>query len=94
MKPLDTQFTSRGFTHTLIERHSNVALYARQRAGSQVKHYEVIRVKSHNGFTLGGVTVPPAETYPGAESWGTDGFTFNDLESAREKFQTLRLTMF
>jgi len=91
MKTLPTTFTSKGFDHQQVERIGNIALYARSREGGGQEHFEVIRIKSHNGFKIPGTDdlAPPAEMYPTAEQWGTNGWTMNDKEKALEKFREL-----
>ena len=89
MKTLPETFRSGGFEHTLERREGDVAVYRRQRIGLEDVHYEVVRIKSHNGFTIAGKTFPPAETYPTSEEWGTRGWTFNDEAKAKAKFSLL-----
>lgn len=62
-----------------------MAIYRRNRTGSARTHFEVIRVGHHNGFSIAGKVLPPAETYPTAEHWGTKGWTLPDLDSAKAK---------
>ena len=85
MKPLPSTFTAKGFDHQLVQRQGNLAIYRRNRTGSARAHFEVIRVQHHNGFTLAGVSIPPAETYPTATQWGTNGWTCPDMDSAQRR---------
>ena len=85
MKLLPATFTKQGFDHALIQREGNVAIYQRNRTGSARTHFEVVRIGHHNGFTLAGVVIPPAETYPSAEQWGTKGWTCDTLGRANSK---------
>lgn len=93
MKILDLQFTKLGFTHTQIARQGKAAIYSREKDGNE--HWEAVIIGSHNGFNLTGPDgeknfVPPAETYPSPEMWGTKGFTCQSKERAWEKFNELR----
>ena len=91
MKTLPTTFTSNGFDHQQLDRIGDIAIYARSREGGGQEHFEIIRIKSHNGFKIGTMTErsEPAEMYPTAEQWGTNGWTVNDKEKALEKFREL-----
>lgn len=83
MKTLSTEITSRGFTYRQIERRGNAAIYSQHLKGKSGKPlaYEVIIIKSHNGYTLGGAWIPPSEMYPGQESFGTLGWSYSTLMS-------------
>jgi len=54
MKKLNKQFTSRGFEHKQITRNGDKAIYERNLIGSDRKHYEVIKIQSHNGYEIAG----------------------------------------
>ena len=97
MKTIQSTFTAGGFVHELIERTGDIALFRRFAVGGGPEHFEVVRIRRHNGFPIPGSLAkfgevrhaPPAEIYPIPERWGTDGFTFNALEMARLKFAEL-----
>ena len=92
MNLLPEKFTSLEFEHTLIERIGNVAIYRRQK-GTARPHFEVIKVQSHGAGerTFGGKTVQieAGESYPTAARWGTEGWTYTDLDEAHAKFMQL-----
>lgn len=91
MKTLPLGFDSKGFTHRQIIRDGSVAVYERRRKGAtQVPHYELVRVGSHNGYEVAGRKVEPAETYPSSEQWGSRGFTFNEESKAMARFEALK----
>jgi len=85
MKKLNKQFTSRGFEHKQITRNGDKAIYERNLIGSDRKHYEVIKIQSHNGYEIAGKHYEPSEFYPSSSSWGALGFTYNSLKEAKEK---------
>ena len=90
MKPLSESFTKNGFHHEQIARAGMVAIYRRHKPSIKSEpHFEVIRIQSHNGFEVGGVKLPPSETYPSSTSWGTYGFTYRDKEDAWKRFESL-----
>lgn len=98
MKTLDLTFVKKEWHHEQVKRVGNVAIYKRWKeegkyAASPAPHWEVIIVKSHNGFfitdakTKEKVWIPPAETYPGETTWGTLGWSYDSLEKAETKFE-------
>lgn len=90
MKPLAATFTKKGFAHTLVQRHGDIAVYRRQKRAGSAVHWETVIIGSHNGYVIAGVTMPPAEIYPSSEQWGAKGFTFNDEASAISKANQLQ----
>ncbi len=83
MNTIPSVFTKRGFNHRELVRNGEWRLF--ERTGRGKSHYEVVRIRSHNGYIIHDVIIPSSEYYPKSESWGTDGFTLNSLESARHK---------
>lgn len=92
MNTLATEFTKLGWNHQQITRRDNIAIYKRWKEGGLDPHYEVIRVKSHNGFKIPGTDQmsDPAEYYPGENAWGKDGFTCMTWNEAMDKFVDLK----
>lgn len=86
-KPLQEKFVKNGFTHKLLKREGDKAIFERKK--SKFVHYEVILVSRHDGYTLGDSYIEPAETYPSSSQWGDKGWTFNSLEKAEAKFSKL-----
>jgi hypothetical protein len=78
-KPIKTEFrwTGDGFGNAgarlfkQLKRVGDIALYERsvEKTGRN-DGYEVIKVGRHNGYSLGGQFIEPAETYPGASQFG------------------------
>ena len=89
MKTLPKVLEQKGFTLKQIKREGDKAIYEQTKKGFAKKHYEVIRINRHNGYTLGGQFIAPAETYPGASQWGVNGWTCLDLKSAEAKYKKL-----
>lgn len=89
MKTLPDKFTKKGFSHTLVERHGNIAIYERTKPHYSRSHFEVIRIKVAKASERFGKKFPATEIYPSSESWGVLGFTCPDLASARERAATL-----
>lgn len=75
MKQLEKNFQSLGFSFSCIHREDMYAIYERKQIESEHKHYEVIKIQSHNGYEMHGVKYAPSEYYPSANSWGTNGYT-------------------
>lgn len=94
MKTLKTHFTKAGHHFRQVLRRADLAIYELTRTTTGRKHYEVIRIKQHaaSSFeTADGKEVKreQGEHYPASESWGRDGFTFNELSDAEEKLAEL-----
>lgn len=87
-KPIKEKFMKDGYTHTLLKREKDIAIYE-QRKNKKNVHYEVIIINRHNGYTLGDVHIEPAETYPATSEWGIRGWTYIELTKAEEKFRSL-----
>jgi len=82
MKKLEKEFTSLKFNFKQIMREKDFAIYERTYEDGKHKHYEAIKIKSHNGYEIAGVKIAPSECYPGSNSWGIDGFTCQTREDA------------
>lgn len=91
-KPVDTEFTLKSYTYKQIKREGDIAIYTQQMTGNHQAtiRYEVVRIGRHNGYTLGGAIIEPAETYPGATQWGINGFTCLTMEAAEKRFEQLK----
>lgn len=92
MKKINEKFTKKGFKYTQIKRKGSKAIYLQERDAddSAIKNYEVIIIKSHDGYEIGGSVIPPGEVYPSSTQWGTLGWTFSSLEDAEMRFNTIR----
>lgn len=86
MKKIDKQFTRGGFYHKQLKRTGDVALYERSGLDHSTSHYEVVKISRHNGYKMNGSYIKPAETYPGASLWGIQGWTYQTLDRANERF--------
>jgi hypothetical protein len=91
MKKIETVFTKKGFKYTQVVRKGDKAIFTQERAekGSVMKNYEVVLIKKHNGYEIGGSVIPPSEVYPSSTQWGALGWTFQSIEDARKKYDTL-----
>ena len=93
MKILPTNFTKKGFDYKQLIRDGKFAIYEQFKKDTNTRYsYEVIEIGSHNGYTIAGVTIGPAETYPGSSNWGTSGFTYETETEAQKKFKKLLKT--
>jgi hypothetical protein len=94
MNILPKSLTIAGFQHTQIMRDENYAVY-RQSQELQMDTFEVIRIQKHKAGVIpnGDGTfreVEEGETYPKANRWGIDGWTFREERDAMEKFWELK----
>lgn len=89
MKILDKQLTIGGYELEQIVRKDTKAIYSKKRPNSAILCYEVIQIKSHNGYEIAGNKYPPAEFYPKSEDWGTSAFTEKTLDKAQARLEKL-----
>lgn len=91
MKKLEISFNKKGFKYTQVVRKGNHAIYQQENVNVQKpsKYYEVVEIKSHNGYEIGGQKIAAAEVYPGSSQWGLLGWTYSDLKSAEKRFNKL-----
>lgn len=72
MKKLQKVFTEGKFKFEQLKRQGNIALYKKSYILGKSYTFELITIKSHNGFKMGGVDISPAEMYPSDKTWGGD----------------------
>lgn len=80
-------------TFNQLKRNRLFAIYERKDSEGKIDCYEVIRI----GLIKKGTKIPQfnkiytddQETYPGSNSWGTNGFSCNSLKFAEKKFAQL-----
>jgi hypothetical protein len=83
MQPIPTEFTEGHFQYRQIERYGDLAIYSQTHTHGSVTRYEVVRIRMRPAHTWPtGLVTPEHEGYPGASSWGRDGFTCFALEEA------------
>ena len=94
-KPLETSFVSRTFRFDQVKRVGDIAIYKKTalkgpiRSSDHAAGFEVIRIGRHNGYTIAGSTIEPAETYPSDSQWGIAGFTYKELDKAEARFNDM-----
>jgi hypothetical protein len=90
-KPLPKEVRRDGFDYRQIAREGYAAIYEQRWTGCAEPSvcYEIIRVKRREGFEINGRFIEPAEVYPPSESWGLDGWTVQDKETAFCKLREL-----
>ncbi len=89
MKILEKEFKSKGYYFKQILRDGNYAIYEKWNDNG-ARGLEVIRIKSHQGYSIAGVDILPAEIYTSSEKWGVDAFSPFTLEQAKEKLIWMR----
>jgi len=91
MLPLPTHFEDATFPYTQVERHGEIAIFRQTHKASQVERYEVVKIRVRPAHTWpNGTETPEHEAYPGAQSWGTLGWTCFTLADAQTLAQQLR----
>ena len=89
MKQLEKKFSRKKFEYDQMLRKGNLAIYTQTHVESKGQTFEVIVIKSHNGYEIAGTRIEPAEVYPGDNQWGVLGWTYQTLEAAKNKLKTL-----
>ena len=90
MKKIDKSFISKNFSHKQIHREGDFAIYERFNNDSpEKKHYEVVKIQSHNGYAIGGQMYPASEYYPSSNAWGSDGYTCVSKENAYKRLDKM-----
>ena len=92
MRKLEKEITKKGFIYKQLKRVGNKAIYSQKRDDKDVTriHYEVIVIKSHDGYEIAGNKIPAGEVYPSSTQLGVLGWTFVDLQDAENKFKKLK----
>jgi hypothetical protein len=88
-KTIPTAFKKKGFTYTQLKREGKRAIFEQTRTGSAIHNYEVVKIGRHNGYTMGGMAIEPAETYPGSSLWGITGWTCTSIDEAMKRYEGL-----
>lgn len=83
MKKLELEIRKNGFIYRQVWRNDACAIYEQFKDGKSWG-YEVFKVKTHKGYTIGGNDIPAGESFPSNESFGTIAWTANTLERAFE----------
>ena len=90
MKKIEKAFTSKNFSHKQIHREGDLAIYERHHDTTpENKHYEVVKIQSHNGYAIGGQMYPASEFYPSSNGWGSDGYTCVSKENAYKRLDKM-----
>ena len=88
-KTIPSVFKKKGFTYTQLKREGNRAIFQQTREGSSLNNYEVVKIGRHNGYVMGGMSIEPAETYPGSSLWGITGWTCTSIDDAMRRYNDL-----
>jgi hypothetical protein len=92
MKTLEKKFTNKNFSYKQITREGNIAIYEQKLIDDQAttSRYEVIIIRSHNGYEINGNKIAASEMYPSANQWGQLGWTCLTLEDAQKRFKKVK----
>lgn len=78
------QYSKHKYDYQIIHREGNWAIsYGKSRV-SRADNWEVFEIQSHNGLTIGGVYMEPAEFVPNNSQWGSKGWTALNEKHAYE----------
>jgi hypothetical protein len=89
MKVIADQFVKKGFVHKVIARDGMKLLIERKHHTAASPHWEVVKLRVSPEKRVGERTYMEGEAYPSSEAWGSQGWTYTDLESAKAKFDLL-----
>lgn len=84
-KPLPEIFRKSGMDYQLLHRTERTALYLQTQEG-RFSSYEVHRVQRHNGRSIAGQPIEPAEFLASDEQFGQMAWTLKTLPAAMNKF--------
>lgn len=82
MRTIPEKYVKNSWKYRLIKRVENFAIYEQSGNGMAELRYELCRVRSHNGRTIGTSIVAPSEYLPSSEEWGRNGWTCWTLPQA------------
>lgn len=85
---LQLNFEKRGIKYTQVVRNDKAVVYNLMNSDSH-SYYEVFNIRHQAGFQLNGYTYAPKERYPNDESFGVYAWTYNNLETAMNKYKLL-----
>jgi hypothetical protein len=80
------EYSKNGYDFKIVHREQNLAIAKGKSRNSDSINWEVIKIQSHNGLTMGGVFMPATEFAPSNNQWGTKGWTAFDEEHAKVIF--------
>ena len=83
---LPIRFEKNGFLYWQICRTDIAAIYEQKAISGNSIYYEVWVIRSRPQRIFGGKVLPACERSPSNEDWGTYGWTFYDLPSARKRY--------
>jgi hypothetical protein len=89
MKPLPEQFSFDGCQLRQLARDGDVVLLERTKRGICLSTYEVAIVQHHAAVVIHGRAYSERESMPPSASWGSYGWSYAELASARKKFNEL-----
>ena len=90
MIPLPDRFRFDGFDFELVQREGDIALLRKSKPHHREPCYEVVIVQKHKANKWpNGTSSPDREAMPHTEAWGTSGWSYSDLPSAKKRFNNL-----
>lgn len=84
------EFRRDRFQFRQVVREVDIAIFEQRWWQSENVAFEVVVIRRHGGYSLGGAYVEPAEYYPSSSEWGLYGFTYTDRDHAFAKLRQLR----
>lgn len=93
-KPIETDFNKNGFRFRQIRRDGDIAIFHKEAMAN--RHplpfdggFEVVVITRHEQYQLGDAIIEAGESYPSPEQWGYRGWSYNYLNLAFKKYESL-----
>jgi hypothetical protein len=77
-----TSYSKNKYDFTIFHREGDLAIFKGASRETGRDNWEVIKIQKHDGLTMGGVFMPPAEFAPSNKQWGVKGWTAINEEDA------------
>ncbi len=83
MKPIETNFRSKGFDYHQVYRDGLWCIYRQTKPKTDIERFEVIKLHADKQSERFGAVIPAHERYPSPQEWGKRGWTCLTLADAK-----------
>lgn len=91
-KLLPLEFDKNQFHFKELLRDGEYRIY--EKTKGKYRGFEVVRTRFHNGYTIGGVFIKPAQMLPSNEEWGKHGFSPLTYEKCLKRLEWMKNIQF
>jgi hypothetical protein len=89
MKSLPINFKRDGMDCRVLSRTEFTALIELSKPGWKAKAYEVIKISKNKAWSRFGKDFPESESLPSSNTWGKNGWSYNNIKDATKKYKLL-----